>query len=78
MRGPGDIEGTRQSGLAIDLKISSLSQDSQLLTLARNTAEDILERDPNLEGGDNKLLVSQLATMKKVESMVDIDYSKIS
>lgn len=78
MRGPGDIEGTQQSGLAIDLKISNLAQDSQILQLARNTAEEILERDPSLLGGDNKILVTQLAAMKKQDPLEDIDYSKIS
>jgi ATP-dependent DNA helicase RecG len=78
MRGPGDIEGTQQSGLAIDLKISNLAQDSQILQLARMTAEEILDRDPSLSGGDNTLLVSQLALMKKQDELVDIDYSKIS
>ncbi|MBO7248962.1 MAG: ATP-dependent DNA helicase RecG, partial [Bacteroidales bacterium] len=78
MRGPGDIEGTQQSGLAIDLRISNLAQDSQILQLARMTAEEILDRDPSLSGGDNTLLVSQLALMKKQDELVDIDYSKIS
>lgn len=78
MRGPGDIEGTQQSGLAIDLRISNLAQDSQILQLARMTAEEILDRDPSLAGGENTLLVSQLAQMKKQDPLVDIDYSKIS
>ena len=78
MRGPGDIEGTQQSGLAFDLRISNLAQDSQILQLARMTAEEILDRDPSLTGGENSLLVSQLALMKKQDPLVDIDYSKIS
>jgi ATP-dependent DNA helicase RecG len=78
MRGPGDIEGTQQSGLAIDLRISNLAQDSQILQLARMTAEEILDRDPSLSGGENVLLVAQLAKMKKQDPLVDIDYSKIS
>lgn len=77
MRGPGDIEGTQQSGLAIDLKISNLAQDSQILTLARNTAEEILERDPSLQSEENGLLLSQLKYVKRFDDL-GIDYSKIS
>lgn len=79
MRGPGDIEGTQQSGLAVDLKVSSLAQDGQLLTLARNCAEEILEGDPLLQAEGNKILLQQLASLKRSDdSMVEIDYSKIS
>lgn len=48
MRGPGDLEGTAQSGLPIDLKIASLSQDSDIVAAARAAASDILDRDPDL------------------------------
>lgn len=81
MRGPGDIEGTRQSGLAIDLKVSNLAQDSQILILARNTAEEILERDPLLQSDINQLLLSQLDKIKRsgeIDNEIYIDYSKIS
>lgn len=50
LRGPGDIEGTMQSGMAFDLKIASLASDGQLLSLARREAEAILDRDPLLAG----------------------------
>ncbi len=49
LRGPGDLSGTLQSGLAFDLKIASLGRDGQILSLARSAAEQILEQDPHLE-----------------------------
>ncbi len=64
LRGPGDIEGTQQSGIAFSLKIASLGQDGQILQYARNMAEQILEKDPGLTHPDNNILVSQLKTLK--------------
>ncbi len=52
LRGPGDLMGTQQSGM-LDLKIANLSTDSVILQYARNTAQDILEADPNLQLTDN-------------------------
>jgi ATP-dependent DNA helicase RecG len=52
LRGPGDIEGTRQSG-ALDLKLADLIQDRQILEVARNIALDILENDPDLSTPEN-------------------------
>lgn len=49
MRGPGDLEGTLQSGLPMELKIASLAADGQILSLARRAAEQILDADPNIE-----------------------------
>lgn len=46
LRGPGDLSGTLQSGLAFDLKIASLGKDGQILTLARDAAERVLADDP--------------------------------
>ena len=48
LRGPGDIEGTQQSGVPFNLKIAHLGKDSQILQLARDTAEIIIEEDPDL------------------------------
>ena len=48
MRGPGDLEGTQQSGMAFDLKIADLGKDGQILNLARSHAEEILADDPEL------------------------------
>jgi ATP-dependent DNA helicase RecG len=56
MRGPGDLEGTQQSGMAFDLKIADLGRDGQILNLARSKAEEILSDDPELAQNDNKTL----------------------
>ena len=74
MRGPGDLEGTQQSGLPIHLNIASLARDGQLLTEARNCAERILEADPQLSLPGNALLVRELRKDKYEIK----DYSKIS
>lgn len=74
MRGPGDFEGTRQSGLALDLHIANLAKDSPMLEDARSAAIDILTDDPALEHPKNKLLTDNL---KRINKQV-VDYSKIS
>lgn len=51
LRGPGDMEGTQQSGLAFNLKVASLTQDGQILTLAREAALRVLDSNPALEEG---------------------------
>jgi len=56
LRGPGDIEGTQQSGIPFDLKISDLARDGQLIEYVRNIAEDILANDPVLEKDQNYIL----------------------
>jgi len=60
LRGPGDIEGTMQSGIPFDLKISDLSKDGQLIEYVRNIAEDILNKDPLLEQDQNLILSAGL------------------
>ena len=60
MRGPGDLEGTMQSGIAFDLRIANLASDGQIIQMARNMASDILDSDPNLEHPNNALLQRQL------------------
>ena len=60
MRGPGDLEGTMQSGIAFDLHIANLATDGQIIQLARNTASDILDLDPDLQLNSNILLNNQL------------------
>jgi ATP-dependent DNA helicase RecG len=77
MRGPGDLEGTVQSGLAMDLHISNLAKDSQILEDARQLALAVLESDPYLEHPANSLLSTQLAVLKKTGKAVT-DYSQIS
>ncbi|MCQ2181522.1 MAG: ATP-dependent DNA helicase RecG [Bacteroidales bacterium] len=74
MRGPGDLEGTQQSGLPINLNIASLARDGLLLTEARAYADRILDRDPQLQSPDNALLAKEL---RKGKYNIK-DYSKIS
>ena len=56
MRGPGDLEGTQQSGMAFDLKIADLGKDGQILNLARSRAAEILADDPELATPANNIL----------------------
>ena len=60
LRGPGDIEGTQQSGIPFDLKIANLSRDGQLIEYVRNIAEDILSNDPVLKDNQNQILNVEL------------------
>jgi ATP-dependent DNA helicase RecG len=64
LRGPGDLEGTQQSGLPFDLKIANLAQDGKMLEIARNAALEILDDDPRLEKTDNRILSAQLRKLK--------------
>jgi ATP-dependent DNA helicase RecG len=64
LRGPGDLQGTRQSGI-LDLKIADLIRDEKILKYARSLAIDILNEDPALILEKNRLLAKQLAFMKK-------------
>lgn len=74
MRGPGDLEGTQQSGLPINLNIASLARDGILLSEARAYGEKILKADPTLETEENALLAREL---RKGKYNIK-DYSKIS
>ncbi len=67
LRGPGDIEGTQQSGIGFDLKIADLARDTDILELARSHARDILDGDPRLEHEENKVLRRTLGQGKKTE-----------
>lgn len=60
LRGPGDIEGTQQSGIPFDLKIANLGKDGQILEYVRHIAEDILQNDPLLKDNQNLILASEL------------------
>ena len=60
MRGPGDLEGTLQSGIPFDLHIANLATDGQLVQLARNCAEEILDADPSLTSPANAMLLPEL------------------
>ena len=60
LRGPGDLEGTQQSGLPFELHIASLTTDGQLLELARKAAMEILDEDPLLEDMQNRIYKQRL------------------
>lgn len=77
MRGPGDLEGTSQSGLAVDLHISNLAKDSYILEQARKIALAVLDKDPLMELPENAILKHNLATLKK-QGKDPKDYSQIS
>lgn len=64
LRGPGDLQGTQQSGL-LDLKIADIVRDEKILKYARSLASEILQADPSLELDKNRTLARQLALMKK-------------
>jgi ATP-dependent DNA helicase RecG len=68
LRGPGDLEGTQQSGLPFDLKIADLVRDSRMLEIARTTAMEILEEDATLSSEKNSILSQQLQKMKQSTS----------
>ena len=74
MRGPGDLEGTQQSGLPISLNIASLAKDGVLLGEARRYAEKVLSKDPALERPENARLREEL----RKEKYEIKDFSKIS
>ena len=74
MRGPGDLEGTQQSGLPISLNIASLAKDGIILNTARSCAEAILKADPTLHEDRNQILRKEL---RKDKYQIK-DYSKIS
>jgi len=60
LRGPGDIEGTMQSGIPFDLKIADLGRDGQIIEYVRNISEEIIAKDPFLEESRNLILSSEL------------------
>lgn len=74
LRGPGDMEGTQQSGIAFNLKISNLAHDGQIVQLARDAATEILDCDPALQLPENKTLVRQLMFLFQKQA----DWSMIS
>ncbi len=74
LRGPGDLEGTQQSGLPITLNIASLAKDGLLLSDTRSYAQLVLDADPALEKPGNALLAAEL----KREKYASRDYSRIS
>ena len=65
LRGPGDLEGTQQSGMAFDLKIANLAHDGQILTLARDTAQSVIDSDPEERNQQNNILWTRLRQLRK-------------
>lgn len=63
-RGPGDIEGTMQSGIPFDLKIANLATDGQIVSLASREAEALLDADPNLQLPENRRFAASLQLLR--------------
>lgn len=74
LRGPGDLEGTQQSGMAFDLKIADIARDGQLVQMARDEAQTIIEDDPECIKEQYGLLWQRLKELRKT----DINWSAIS
>jgi ATP-dependent DNA helicase RecG len=74
LRGPGDLEGTQQSGMAFDLKIANIAQDGQLVQLARDEAQKIIDSDPELSSTEHAPLLARLKEIRKS----NIDWGGIS
>ena len=74
LRGPGDLEGTQQSGMAFDLKIANIAKDGQLVQLARTEAQAIIDNDPLCEKPQNSILWNRLRELKKT----NINWAAIS
>lgn len=74
LRGPGDLEGTQQSGVAFDLKIADIARDGQLLQYVRDIAEHILDEDPEGTKPENQIIWQQLKEIRKK----NVDWSVIS
>lgn len=65
LRGPGDLEGTQQSGMAFDLKIADIARDGQIVQMAREEAQKIIEQDPECNKTENSILWQRLAALRK-------------
>ena len=74
LRGPGDLEGTQQSGIAFDLKIANIARDGQLVQLARQEAQAVIEADPQCSLPQYAPLWSRLRELKKT----NINWAAIS
>ena len=65
LRGPGDLEGTQQSGMAFDLKIANIATDGQIVQLARDEAQKIIDSDHECNAPEHALLWKRLAEIRK-------------
>ena len=68
LRGPGDMEGTQQSGIAFDLKIANLARDEQLLQYVREVARKVIDTDPNHDNPDYRVVWERLRTIKNMKN----------
>ena len=74
LRGPGDLEGTQQSGMAFDLKIADIARDGQLVQMARDEAQKIIEEDPDCTSSKYAPLWNRLRQLRKT----NINWAAIS
>ena len=74
LRGPGDLEGTQQSGMAFDLKIADIARDGQLIQMARDEAQKIIDDDPDCTSQKYALLWNRLRQLRKT----NINWAAIS
>ena len=74
LRGPGDLEGTQQSGMAFALKIADIARDGQLVQMARDEAQAIITADPLMQNPDNAIFVRRLYELRKT----NVNWSAIS
>lgn len=74
LRGPGDLEGTQQSGMAFDLKIADIARDGQIVQMARDEAQRIIDDDPTCEKNTNAMLWNRLKELRKT----NINWTAIS
>ena len=65
LRGPGDLEGTQQSGMAFDLRIADIARDGQLVQLARDEAQAIIDEDPECHSDKYSMLWNRLRQLRK-------------
>ena len=73
-RGPGDLEGTQQSGIAFDLKIADIARDGQIVQMAREEAQKIIDADPDCEKTEYMILWNRLKELRKT----NINWAAIS
>ena len=74
LRGPGDLEGTQQSGMAFDLKIANIAQDGQLVQMAREEAQKVIDVDPDCNAPQHAILWNRLQELRKSS----VDWAAIS
>ncbi|TWV15639.1 ATP-dependent DNA helicase RecG [Bacteroidaceae bacterium HV4-6-C5C] len=74
LRGPGDLEGTQQSGVAFDLKIADIARDGQLLQFVREIAQEVVDKDPSGLSSENEILWRRLKELRKT----NVNWASIS